>query len=75
MSALIDFFVGFGSVIKSVFTFLIDTVKDLIYVIRLLGSFIIKIPDMIGWLPASCVSLIIIIFSVVLIYKIIGREG
>lgn len=75
MSALIDFFVGFGNVIKSVFSFLIDTVMDLIYVIGLIGKMLVKIPDMIGWLPSACISLIVVTFSVVVIYKIIGREG
>ena len=75
MQALVDFFVGFGDVIKSLFTFVIDTVKDLIYVIGLLGQMIIELPNMIGWLPSACIAVIVTIFSIVVIYKIVGREG
>lgn len=75
MQALIDFFKGFGEVIASLVDFVIDFIGDLLYVIQLLGSLLPKVPDMISWLPSACVSLIVLTFSIVLIYKIIGREG
>lgn len=75
MQALIDFFKGFADIVASLVDFVIDFVGDLLYVIQLLGGLLPKIPDMISWLPSAVVSLIVLTFSIVLIYKIIGREG
>lgn len=33
------------------------------------------IPDFIGWLPTSVLSILIVGFGVVAAYKILGREG
>ena len=75
MQALIDFFKGFAEIISSLVNFVIGIVQDLLYVISLLGSLIVKIPQMLGWLPSSCLVLTGTMFGIVLIYKILGREG
>lgn len=75
MQALIDFFVSFGNVVSSVFEFIIKFFKDLIYIIGLLGNLIVSLHSMIGWLPSACISLTVTAFSIVVIYKIMGREG
>lgn len=75
MQALIDFFKGFADIVSSLVNFVIGVVQDLLYVIQLLGSLIVKIPEMIGWLPSACITLVATLFAVVLIYKILGREG
>ena len=75
MQAIIDFFTTLGSVIVSVVEFVIKFFKDLIYVIGLLGNMILSLPAMIGWLPSVCISLTVTAFSIVVIYKIMGREG
>ena len=75
MQALIDFLKGFAEIISSLVNFVIGIVQDLLYVISLLGSLIVKIPQMLGWLPSACITLVVTMFAVVLIYKILGREG
>lgn len=75
MTALVDFFKGFADIVSSLVNFVIGIIQDLLYVIGLLGSLVIKIPDMIGWLPSACITLTVTLFSIVLIYKILGREG
>lgn len=75
MSAILDFLIGLGDMIRSLADFVFGIIKDLVYVIALIGSLVLKIPDMIGWLPSACITLVITTFSVVVIYKIIGREG
>lgn len=70
-NALIDFFNLVGSLV----TFIIDLFQDLVYVIKLIGVFIVKIPKYIGWLPTTCVALVTVTFSIVVVYKILGREG
>lgn len=66
---------GIWDTIVSIVEFVIDFIKDLIYVIQLVGESVLKIPEYIGWLPTSLVTIIILIFSIVVIYKILGREG
>ena len=75
LSTIKDFFLGFADVISSLIDFVISLVEDIVYVVKLCGSFVVKIPDYFSWLPASVLALIITIFSIVVIYKILGREG
>lgn len=75
MGALIDLFKGIGDIIVTLVDFLYGTIRDLVYVISLLGTLVAKIPMMIGWLPTVCISTTVTIFSIVVIYKILGREG
>lgn len=75
MQGLIDFFVTLGDVIVSLIEFIISFISDLIFVIGLLGNLILKIPMLFSWFPSAFVSLLITIFGIVVIYKILGREG
>lgn len=75
MQAIIDFFETIGTIITTVINFVIGLFEDLIFMIQLLGKFIVNIPSYFSWLPSSFVSVIVVIFSVVVIYKILGREG
>lgn len=75
LSTIKDFFLGLADVISSLIDFVISLVEDIVYVVKLCGSFVVKIPDYFTWLPASVLALIITIFSIVVIYKILGREG
>ena len=75
MDALISFFTGIGDAIVSAFDFVISFFSDLIYTIQLLGKVILSIPNYISWLPSPVVTLLLTLFSIVVIYKILGREG
>ena len=75
LSTIKDFFLGLADIISSLIDFVISLVEDIVYVVKLCGSFVVKIPDYFSWLPASVLALIITIFSIVVIYKILGREG
>lgn len=75
MNALLDFFKGIGDAIVAVFDFVISLFEDLIYMIKLLGQVVLNIPVYFSWLPAPVLALIVVIISIVVIYKILGREG
>ena len=75
MGAIIDFLKGFVDIISSIVNFFISTIMDLVYMIGLLGSMLTNLPAYFGWIPSAIVSSILVIFSIVVIYKIIGREG
>lgn len=74
MQAIIDMFSGFLDAIGSVIDFVIDFFSDLIFVISTLGQFVLEIPGYFVWLPTEIIALIITIFSIVVIYMILGRN-
>lgn len=75
MGAIVDFFTGLADIIVSLVEFVFQTISDLVYMIGLLGSMIANLPAYFGWIPSAIVSSIMVIFSIVVIYKILGREG
>lgn len=74
MGALIDFFVGLGETIGSIIGFVVDLFADLLYVIGLLGKFVIEIPSYFLWLPEEHVFLLVSIFGIVVIYMVLNRK-
>lgn len=75
MGAIIDFFTGIGDAIGTGIQFIVQLFSDMLTMLELLAKFIVNIPSYFGWLPASVVTVVITIFTIVVIYKIIGREG
>ncbi len=75
MDALVSFFTGIGNAIISIFDFIISFFSDLIYVIQLLGKVVLSIPSYFSWLPSGISALLVTLFGIVVIYKILGREG
>lgn len=74
MKALVDMLSGFFTLVDQIVDFIVNLFSDLLYVITLVGSFMMNIPDYFGWLPTACISMIVTVFGVVLVYKIVGRE-
>lgn len=70
-----NFFLGLSNVITSLIDFVIGFVEDIVYVVKLCASFVAKIPSLFSWLPSGVLAMIVLTFSVVVIYKIMGREG
>lgn len=75
MDALLKFFEGIGNSIVSVIDFVIGLFEDLIFMIKLLGQVVLNIPSYFSWLPGEVLALIVIAIGVVVIYKVLGREG
>lgn len=75
MQSILDFLSSIGDLIVSGFDFVISFFGDLIYIIQLTGKILTYIPGYFSWLPAEAVSVLTVIFSLVVIYKITGREG
>lgn len=75
MSAVIDFFSGIADFFSAIVDFVVGFFGDLVYVIKLLGEFIIQIPQYFFFLPPAVVALLITVFGVVVIYMILGRNG
>lgn len=75
MQTIVDFLSSIGDMAMSAFDWLISTIHDLAYVAKLLGSFVINIPLYFAWLPSESVAVLVVLFGVVVIYKLLGREG
>lgn len=75
MQEIEQFFGWLYEALSSVIDFLISFVNDLVYIVDLTATFVLKIPIYLGWLPSQVLSIIIVCFGVVVIYKILGREG
>lgn len=75
MDAIINFLKGIGAGIVAAFDFIISFFQDVIYIIQLTGRFLAQIPSYFAWLPPQLLGLLVVLFSIVVIYKIMGREG
>lgn len=75
MDGLLAFFQGIGDTISSVVSFVISFFEDVVYIVQLTGKMLAQIPSYFSWIPAEFLALIITIFSIIVIYKITGREG
>lgn len=75
MSAILEFLKGIGSAIVAVFEFIIGLVQDIVYLVQLTGSMLAQLPKLLSWLPAPVTAILLSIFTIVVLYKILGREG
>lgn len=75
MQAVIDFLLGLADIINSLVQFVTDFIGDLVYVVKLTATFVLNIPVYFAWIPGAILSLIVTIFGIVVIYKVMGREG
>lgn len=75
MDAIISFFTGIADAVTALFEFLFSLIADLVYLVQLTGKFLLQIPSYFAWLPGELLALIILIFTIVVLYKVLGREG
>lgn len=82
MDAIVNFVKGISKGINgilnffnSIIDFVISFIEDIVYIIKLTGEFVLNIPSYFSWLPSSVVAMLVAIFAVVVIYKVLGREG
>lgn len=75
MKAIADFLQAIGNAIVAGIDFVVGFFQDIVYIIQLTGKVLAQIPSYFSWLPAELLAIILTIFAVVVIYKILGREG
>jgi len=75
MQAIIDFITGIGDGLLAIVDFLGGMIEDILYVVQLTAAFVLKIPDFFDWLPPELLAIVVSLFAVVVVYKILGREG
>lgn len=75
LSVIKDLFFNFMELASSLVDILIERLKDVVYLIKLLGEFAIKLPTYFTWIPNNIYYVIGTMLSIVILYKILGREG
>lgn len=76
MQAIIDFLSGIGEGIQTAIAYLGGLIGDLVEMATMLAEGVAALPSWFGmFFPEQIVVAIMGIFAVVVIYKIIGREG
>lgn len=75
MQAILDFLKSIMDTITFLIDFVINLIGDIVYLIQLTARFLINIPVYFCWLPSEFLSIIVALFGIVVVYKILGREG
>lgn len=63
-----------GDFLKNTVDFILDLFEDLVYVTKLLGDVVKDIPEYLGLFPTVIVSAVLVLVSIAVIYKLLGRE-
>lgn len=75
LQTIANFFTGIADVVTSLIDFVVGMITDIVYVVKMTNEFVAKVPLYFAWLPSPVITVIVSIFAVVVIYKILGREG
>lgn len=75
MDAIIKFFTGIGDAITSIIDFVISFFSDFLTFLQLLAKVPQYVLDSLRWLPPQFLTMITLLISIVILYKILGREG
>lgn len=70
-----DFIVGIGDMLMSIWDFVLGFFEDVAYVVKLTGQAMAQIPNIFRWLPPELLAIVVLIIGVVVVYKVLGREG
>ena len=74
LSSIVEILKSIGDFFSSVVSFITKLFSDLVYVVQLIGETVAEIPDYLSWLPSGVVASLIVLFSIVVIYKVLGRD-
>lgn len=74
MQIIVDFFTAIGDIITFVIDFVISLFEDIVFVVQLCAQFLANIGSYFSWLPAEAISLVTVMITVIIIYRIAGRE-
>lgn len=75
MQIIIDFLTGIGNTIVALFRYLCEMVLGIVDVLEMLLYFTVNIPRYFLWLPAEYVTLIVLVFSAAVMFKVFGKGG
>lgn len=73
MQEIVNALQGFFDTVSSIISFVIDFIGDLVTFVEMLGNYLADLPSYFGFLPSEVVSSVVAIFSIVILFKILGR--
>lgn len=73
MSAVFSWLGGLGEAVAGAFDFLLGLVRDLVYMVQLLGRFISLVPVFFSWLPPQLLAIVGVAVALAVVLKILGR--
>lgn len=74
MFGIFDAIKGFFEFVIGIFRFFLKLLQDLVYTVRMIGKAAGILPDLLQFLPTVLISLFMVTVSVIIIYKILGRD-
>lgn len=74
MQIIVDFFTAIGDIITFVIDFVISLFEDIVFVVQLCAQLLINIGSYFSWLPAEAISMVVVMITVIIIFRIAGRE-
>lgn len=75
MSKIVSILQSIGNFFASVVDFVVQLLTDLVNVIILIGETVVKLPEYFNaFLPSEVVALLVAAFTVIVIYKVLGRD-
>lgn len=74
MAAIVSILSSIGEFFSTVADFVIKLFDDLVFAVKIIGEAIAKIPSYIGFLPAGLIVLFVSALSIIIVYKILGRD-
>ena len=75
MQGVLSYLQGFADSILSVFDFFFALFEDTITFLKLIAKMPVYVAKALSWIPAEFYVGIGILFTIVILYKILGREG
>lgn len=64
-----------GNFFVTIYDFVVGFVNDIVSVVKYTGQALAQIPQLLEWINPTLVGMLLAAFAVVVIYKILGREG
>lgn len=74
MEAIGNFLKGIGDLLMGLVDFVVGFIEDIVYMITITAKAVASIPGYFTWIPGEVLALIVVIFGVVVVYKVLGRE-
>lgn len=74
LQSIVDFLKNIGDMLLTAWGLVIGFFEDIAYMIKLLTTFVAKIPSYFDWLPVEVVALFGVGLGVVVVLRVIGRS-
>lgn len=59
---------------STIWDFLVTIFEDIVFVVKSIGSFMVRIPRYIGFFPPAIIGVLSIGLGIAVIYKVLGRD-